>query len=231
MNRLAYLWKIAQERMGRRTAFDFYQVGFTFDSPPEQHRYETIINAVRELRGDHWGTALDAGCARGLFTKQIAHCCQSVLALDISRIACEMTAKECQPFENVRVRQADLQREEIGEQFNVVFALDMLAYVHGATLLSNVIDKLARAVNPEGLLVFSDTRNRTGTVSDTLWRRAIPSGADHHLLFLDRHPCLRRLRTETHESSDPTYEGYMPHLWAIFQKFDTMRSPEAATVL
>lgn len=212
-----FLSRIARERYARpEVLFDEYQEDYSHDAPLEQERYQLIIDELTRLRSQ-WGDALEIGCSKGLFTAKIATICNSVLACDISPLACKLTSNKCVDFPNVKVEHFDIQRERIVGEYDLVFVMDTLAYIHGRRGLTKVINKLVRVIRVGGMLVFSEVRF-TENIQKALWQHWIPEGADQHVLMLEKRGDLRLTYHNVHRTDGEAKSSYIDHLVAIFAK-------------
>jgi peptidoglycan/xylan/chitin deacetylase (PgdA/CDA1 family)/SAM-dependent methyltransferase len=212
-----YLSRIARERYSSpEPLFDDYQEDYSHDAAPEQERYQIIVDEVTRLRS-RWGDAIEIGCSKGLFTTKLASGCDSVLACDISPRACSLTAERCTKFPNVKVKRLDVQRDAIIGEYDLVFVMDTLAYVHGRRRLRRVISELTRAIRVGGMLVFSDVR-WPENIQKAWWQRWIPEGADQHVATLNKRSDLRLIYQQFHHTNGQPNSSYMDHLIAIFVK-------------
>jgi SAM-dependent methyltransferase len=213
----AYLSRIARERYGKAEAlFDDYQGDYSPAAGPEQERYRLILEAVAKLGGE-WGDAIEIGCSKGLFTAMLAELCRSVVATDISPRACGLTAERCANFPNVTVRQFDIQLGAAIGQYDMVFVMDILAYVHGRRRLELTIDKLAGLLRPNGFLIFSDVQ-WPPSIRNAWWQRWIPEGADRQFEFFSKRNDLRVVHRQSHQDRNIPDYSYMDHLIGIFRK-------------
>ena len=212
-----FLSRIARERYWRpEPLFDDYQEDYSHNVPAEQERYQLILGATKQLIG-RWGDAIEIGCSKGLFTIKLAERCSSVFASDISPRACAATAERCAAFPNVKVARLDIQRDSIIGEYDLVFVMDTLVYVHGRARVESAISRLVRAIRPGGLLVFSDVC-WSGNIENAWWQRWIPEGADHHISLISKRADMRLVSRHSHKhNNDPAY-SYMDHMIAIFTK-------------
>jgi 2-polyprenyl-3-methyl-5-hydroxy-6-metoxy-1,4-benzoquinol methylase len=214
-----HLWMIARELFTRdQRLFDSMQTAYFHWAPPEQQRYESILEEVTSQLGTPpWGDVLEVGCSLGSFTQDLARLCKSITSCDISEIACERTRQRCSTLTNVRVNRLDILREAIPGEYDLVFVMDVLEYVHGRTPLRRAIENVTQPIRPGGLLVFCDIRSPE-PVRCAWWQRWLPEGADRIIVEFAQRPDLRLIRTRFHGNSDPPFSGWIDHLSAIFEK-------------
>lgn len=216
-----HLLRILRERSwyDRRELMDnSHIVGeWNFNRPMEQERHRRTLElialhdpATKSVR------SLEIGCSEGQFTRQLAKHCTSVTACDISPIACERASKRCTDLTNVTIRQFDLQRDTIHDQYDWVFVMDIFWYLHGRDLVAKAVDKLSRAVKPGGFLIVSDCR-LPQHLRDWWWIRWFPEGADALIEFMNSCSDLRLVHRELHPADGRIVEGYMEHLIALFK--------------
>lgn len=189
-----------------------------FAEPVHQERNARIFAALarcyKEKREVH---ALEIGCSDGVFTGTLAPRCLSVVGCDISPVACTLAANRCADLPNVTVRQFDLHRDPIEDQYDWVFAMDVLYYVHGRDVLSRVVDKLAHALKQDGVLIVSDCR-LPEPLRGGWWMHWYPEGADAIIEFMSGRSDLRLLHREFHPDNEGSIPGYLDHIIAIFSR-------------
>jgi peptidoglycan/xylan/chitin deacetylase (PgdA/CDA1 family)/trans-aconitate methyltransferase len=225
-----FLSRVARERYaGHEALFDDYQEDYSHEAAPEQERYQIILDNVAGLCGSRWGNVLEIGCSKGSFTTRLAAVCDSIVACDISPRACNFTSDRCKDFANIKVRRLDIQRDTVMGQFDLVFVMDTLAYVHGRRRLAQTIRKLIQVIRPGGLLIFCEVC-WPESIRDAWWQRWLPEGADAHLAALTNYRELTLLYEQRHRKSNEPL--YMDHLIAIFSKNEdiTGRRPEKRMV-
>jgi 2-polyprenyl-3-methyl-5-hydroxy-6-metoxy-1,4-benzoquinol methylase len=172
---------------------------------------------TREVGNTAWGNVIEIGCAQGVFTEQLALKSRRLTACDISPLACERTAGRFVGNVNVFVQQHDITQDEIREQYDLVFALDLLEAIHGRRRIDKVIDKLAAAVRPGCLLIISSSR-LPEHMRKSRWARRLIEGADNHLAFIKARSDLRLIYQELYPEADLETLDYPQHTIAVFQK-------------
>jgi hypothetical protein len=112
----------------------------------------------------------------------------------------------------------DIENDDIDGQYDLLFFMDTLDYIHGRRRIASVCDKLIRIVGPGGYLVFCGCRLWDDCLRNAWWQHWLPEGADQHLAMLARHHGLQLVQQEFHGNIEPPDPDYEDHLSAIFQK-------------
>ncbi len=189
---------------------------WNFGSLANEERYERALRLVaRSMGTDYWGDVLEVGCASGLFTERLAERCQSLTANDISPVACARTAERLSKYTHLRVENCDLDFDPIAGCFDVVFAMDVLEFIHGRDRLDRVGRKLAGAVRSGGVLILSACRLPEG-LRRCWWSPIFPEGADNIVNYFSLRFGLRLVHKEIH--SVPEAPDYVEHIMAAFKK-------------
>jgi SAM-dependent methyltransferase len=190
---------------------------WNFGTGPDKDRWQRVLALVRGQLGERWGDVLEIGCAEGLVSAEIAVHAESFVAGDISPLARERAAERLRGEVHARVVPLDLQAATALGAYDLVFAMDVLEFVHGRRRLVRTIDRLAAAVRPGGLLVVSMCRYGPD-IRSAWWQRWVPEGADRVLPIIASHPAFAQLHAEPHPFDGQPVEGYLDHLIALFRK-------------
>ena len=67
-------------------------------SPYEQAKYDHTIHA---LAGRTYAHGFEVGCAKGVLTRKLAPCCDTLFAIDVSGVALKAARQRCTPFAHV----------------------------------------------------------------------------------------------------------------------------------
>lgn len=211
----------AREWLGDRPQlFDSLHLAKSWDvdSPVERRRYERILTMVRQGLGrEDLGEVFEVGCSEAAFTEAVAPGCRSVTTGDISFVALARARERCARFANVTVIRWDLCRDQVPGSFDVVFAMDVLDYIHGPVQRRRVMAKLARAVRPGGFLAISVCRLKT-RASEGLLGRVLLGGGLNLLDWIDGHHGLALVAREYFGAKEEEYPGYMEHALAVYSK-------------
>jgi SAM-dependent methyltransferase len=200
---------------------------WNFSLPVERERYDLVLRALREESdSDRWGRVLEIGCAEGLFTLELARHCESVTALDISPIACERAAERCRAHPNVQVLRRDLLKDDVAGEYDLIFAMDTLDYVHGRKRGATVIGKLVKALRAGGYLAFCDCR-LPEEMRHSWWARWLGEGADHHVETLSNSVDLQLVYKAIYPTEGRRISDYVEHAVALFKKLSSAQPAEA----
>lgn len=229
---LMYWWPIVRDgwREDAQTMNDrsHLQGDWDFESPAEQERHELTLSAVERHCPDTSGArVLELGCSDGVFTARLARSCGSVTACDISPVALELASRRCRPYDNVAFRKVDIARDAMPARYDIVFAMDVLEFVHGRARLRTVMRKLADAVRPQGLLAFCGCR-LPPELRRAWWQTWLPEGGDAAVRLMATDPTLSLVHSEVHPGPDVHLEGYyIDHVIAVFKKAEDGKRAEA----
>ncbi len=198
-----------------------------FESPGEQERHELMLSAVEKNYPDMSGAqVLELGCSDGVFSARLARSCASVTACDISPVALELASRRCRQYDNVAFRKLDVARDPLPSRYDIVFAMDILEFVHGRARLRAVIRKLAGAVRPKGFLAVSSCRLPL-ELRKAWWQPLLPEGGDAAVRLIAKDPTLNLVHQIIHPSPGVHFEGYFDHVIAVFRKVERGQRVEA----
>jgi len=219
-----YWWPIARHALCEdgETMNDLSHLrrDWDFESPAEQERHELILSAVKRQYPDLPGArVLELGCSDGVFSARLARRCGSVTACDISSVGLELAAKRCRSYNNMTFRKLDIARDVMPARYDIVFAMDVLEFIHGRRHLQRVVRRLGDAVYPQGLLVISDCR-LPPVLRKAWWQSRLPEGGDAIVRLTAADPTLRLLHSEFHPKLGVHFEGYAEHVVAMFRKVE-----------
>lgn len=189
-----------------------------FGSPLVRDRNRRLLAAVgRYVGSEPWGSALEIGCAEGIFTCELAPHCASVTATDISAIACENAARRCAAIGNVTVKQLNLLRDPIPGAYDLVFAMDVFDCLHGRSRIERVAAACAGALRPGGLLAFTGCRLPSPLRAYPV-PRWLREGADNLVAFLHGRFGLTLVHREIHPDDEQDRPDYPVHVIALFRR-------------
>ena len=119
-------------------------------------------NALAALLPDRqYRRALDLGCGLGLFTEHLAPRAADVIGIDISAVALGCAADRVSGFGNVCLRQGDIMALESEEDrsFDLIVIADTIYYLPPPIrdeTLKNLVDRVARLLAPDGVLLLAN---------------------------------------------------------------------------
>jgi 2-polyprenyl-3-methyl-5-hydroxy-6-metoxy-1,4-benzoquinol methylase len=176
-----------------------------------------LAAVATQIGKERWGDSLEIGCSEGVFTTELAQRCISVTGYDISPVAIARATERCAVYSNVRIGCLDATSSEILEQYDLVFAMDVLWLVVGRARQSSIAPKLVRALRSGGLLVFSDSR-MPKWIRHPFWSLFFPSGADEWAKLLENTPGLTVVHKESYPPDGQSIPGYWEKLFVLFRK-------------
>jgi 2-polyprenyl-3-methyl-5-hydroxy-6-metoxy-1,4-benzoquinol methylase len=144
----------------------------------ERHKYAATLAALSRPR---YREALEVGCSIGIFTGQLAHRCDRLLAIDGSAVALETARRTCASLDNVRFETRMVPNAFPAGAFDLIIFSEVLYYLQPADL-ERVADRCADALTPDGEVVLCHWLGETDYPL---------SGLQASTLFADR--MLRRL--------------------------------------
>ncbi len=190
-----------------------------FESPIEKQRHARILSALKEkIGGEHWGDALEVGCAEGSFTKELAKRCHSVTAWDLSPVACSRAKKRLAPCKNVFVEERDIAHDHIEAKFDLLFAMEVLSYFHGWNQIQKIVNKLCGALRPGGFLLVDEVK-LPAEFEGTWWSRWFGEGGTRKIAYISQIPGMNLIHQEIYDA--PTYQTII----VVFEK----RNAQAVT--
>lgn len=208
----------------RRRRFDrAHRKVWKFDTPANYERYAHVLQAAgRFLAPERWRHVLEVGCGTGEFAGLLASIAQHIDAVDISAEAVRRAAQALAGKSNVHVREFDIVKESLSQQFDVVFALDFMEAIHGPRRIRLIAGRLAHMVRPGGLLVLSGSR-LPEPMRQKRWTQRLLEGIDLQIEVFGALPGLRLVAAEPFTPSAGSAADYPEHLILVFRK----SSPEA----
>jgi 2-polyprenyl-3-methyl-5-hydroxy-6-metoxy-1,4-benzoquinol methylase len=138
--------------------YTFAENPFGFDRELEQFRFERAMQMILEAsNGNRFDRGLEVGCSEGMFTKLMAGCCTSVVALDLSSIAVERAKRRCGGLSNIVFGTWDARQDEVSGTYDLIVATGVLEYIYRPSTLKQACEKLVRALRPGGYLLLGNT--------------------------------------------------------------------------
>ncbi len=155
------------------TMFRAREDPWNYTSSYEQTKYEQTLAVIP----DGTGTALEIGCAEGHFTVQLAPRVKTLVACDIADTALERAAQRCTGLPHVRFVKFDLMHDPIPGTFDLIICSEMLYYLGSLKRLRVAAKKLARGLNPDGMLVMAHMNLLVDEPHETGFDWQLPFGA------------------------------------------------------
>jgi SAM-dependent methyltransferase len=145
-----------------------------------------LLDAGQRTR---FSNALELACAEGIFTAMLAPRCERVYAVDYSTVALARAAERLRDVPGVRFARLDIRHDPIDGKFDLVLAMGVLTYLVRPWEVRRACDKLINALEPGGLLLFSDTR-QSRVFETAWWGRLALRGGEQIRRMLSAHPKL-----------------------------------------
>ncbi len=92
----------------------------------EREKYAATLDALPPGR---YGRAFEIGCSIGVLTRQLAASCDTLLAVDIAKIAIEQAEARCDDQPWVQLAVVDVRREWPEGQFDLMLFSEVLYYL------------------------------------------------------------------------------------------------------
>jgi 2-polyprenyl-3-methyl-5-hydroxy-6-metoxy-1,4-benzoquinol methylase len=116
----------------------------------ERCKYTATLVA---LNGHETHAAFEVGCSIGIFTRQLARRCHSLLAVDVAERALEQARRNCKGLKRVRFERMEIPAQWPAEVFDLIVFSEVLYYLSP--------DEIRRAgarslvtLSPEGLILL-----------------------------------------------------------------------------
>jgi 2-polyprenyl-3-methyl-5-hydroxy-6-metoxy-1,4-benzoquinol methylase len=181
-------------RPSRAVRLDFDRIALALEASGADDSLEPYERALLRRLPAKVGAVLDVGCGDGALTRHVARRARSVLAVDISPAMIRVARERSAGHANIAYRVDDVATMELPEAaFDVVLSV---ATLHHLSPIDPVVDRLAAAVRPGGLLIVQDLVDRRGA-------RHLPANA---LAWIARR--LRGGRGARHDAVASLYERH-----------------------
>jgi SAM-dependent methyltransferase len=122
-------------------------------SPFEHARHAAMARLIGRDR--LFQSALEVGCAAGLFTAELAARCARLRVLDILPEALDRTRSRLGPRAEVAYTLADIADcPPFGETYDLIVATEVFYYLHEPASAARAVAHLADALRPGGFVLF-----------------------------------------------------------------------------
>lgn len=193
-----YLWLVSRQLVSDewRTSSFFDELfverpdPWSSDHPLEHERVAITLGMLDRASPAGYATALEVGCAEGIFTDIVASRCGRLLAVDYSPVALERARERAGANRNVEFARLDLRPDPIAGSFDLVMAMGVVTYLVRPWDVRRACEKLVGAVKPGGVLFFSDAR-QSRVFEGAWWGPMMLRGGEQIRRWLARHPHLQ----------------------------------------
>lgn len=138
---------------------------WNYSSPYELKKY---AHTLQMLPPETPKSALEIGCAEGIFTAMLAEKVERLTALDISDVALERCRKRCNKFTHINFLQHDISDGPPGGSYELIVCSEILYYLKDQNVLKNFATKITQALRDGGHILMThsnmvtDDRLHTG---------------------------------------------------------------------
>lgn len=154
-------------------------------------RHQREVEMLDRVRGGkRFDSALEIGCAEGVFTKILADRCDSLLATDFSEDALSRARRRCQGDEHVSFAQIDLRNDLLPGVFDLIVAIHVVEYIKNPLSLRRVRDKLVRGLRTGGYLLLGSCTGDNEFREGLWWSRYMLRGGLRINQSFATHPAL-----------------------------------------
>lgn len=182
-----------------RTVHDDYLHTFQRPDPwnysrqEERERFESALQLLDQVRGERrFATALEIGCAEGVFTEMLAPRCESLLAVDFIEQALDRARPRLLRNPHVTFQQADLDSMSLG-QFDLVTGMIVVDSTSPFEVRRRR-ERVIAQVKPGGYLLLNNHRI-SEFIEQTRWSAWLIQGGKRVNEFYAAHPELEVLGT------------------------------------
>jgi 2-polyprenyl-3-methyl-5-hydroxy-6-metoxy-1,4-benzoquinol methylase len=154
-------------------------------SESEKQRFAITLDLLDQSGRRHFPTAVEIGCAEGIFTSRLAPYCDELLGLDYSEVALVRARARFDRDPQVRFRQWDMRAERIDGKYDLVVAMGALTSLYRPTDVRRACNMVVNAVRPGGYLLFSDVR-QSRVFESAGWGPVILRGGEQIRRLLSR---------------------------------------------
>lgn len=155
----------------------------------EQERFAITMSMLDASHRAEFDSAVELGCAEGIFTERIAPLCRSLEALDFSEIALERARHRLARYPNVRFRRWDMRTEPLRGRHDLIVAMGVITSLYRPGDVRRMCDRIVDAIQTNGFLLFSDVR-QSRVFEDAWWGRFVLRGGEQIRRLLSRDPRL-----------------------------------------
>lgn len=149
----------SSERNRAAVEEDYEQLDpYGFARDLEQFRFRRAIEFLHLARPvGLFPSALEVGCAEGMFTRMLSERCEALRAVDLSTVAIERAKQRCSDRSNIEFAEWDVRRDPIDGSFDLIVATGVLEYILSPSILRDACNRLTAALKPGGFLLVGNT--------------------------------------------------------------------------
>lgn len=126
-------------------------------SPYERRKYAATLEA---LSGYNFRAAFEIGCSIGVFTRQLARRCHSLLAVDVVARALEQARQHCKGLDHVSIERMHIPSEWPAKEFDLIVFSEVLYYLSPDDI-SRCAARSVISLSRDGLILLVHWLGRT----------------------------------------------------------------------
>jgi 2-polyprenyl-3-methyl-5-hydroxy-6-metoxy-1,4-benzoquinol methylase len=174
-------------------------------SPSEAERFAVTFSVLDAAGVNRFDSAVELGCAEGIFTERIAPRCDHIDALDFSEVALERARKRLIGHSGITFRRWDMRHDPLVGSYDLVIAMGVLTSLYRPADVRRMAASVVKAIKPGGYLLYSD--HRQALMFETAWWGGLVlRGGEQIRRLLSKTPELETLRSA--ETSGHVYALY-----------------------
>ena len=176
-------------------------------SESERERFAITLSMLDASKTDRFPVAVELGCAEGIFTERLAHCCDTLEGLDFSDVALQRARIRLAAWPGVTFRRWDMRTDPLAGSHDLVVAMGVLTSLYRPGDVKRMRDVIIGAMKPSGFLLFSDVR-QSRVFEEAWWGRLLLRGGEQIRRLLARDPRLELIASADTKS----------HVFALYQR-------------
>jgi len=143
----------------------------------EQERFAISLSVLEASGIEQFDTAVELGCAEGIFTLRLAPLCRKLEALDFSEVALARARERLAGYSGVTFRRWDMRSEKLEGHYQLVVAMGVLTSLYRPGDVRRISAGVIDAIAPGGFLLFSDVR-QSPVFESAWWGRYVLRGGE-----------------------------------------------------
>lgn len=212
----AYYLSIALQQMATdqwRSPASFDEI---FESQPdpwestresEQERFATTLSVLEASGIERFDSAVELGCAEGIFTLRLAPLCKHLEGLDFSEVALARARERLAGYPGVTFRRWDMRNEPLTGTYQLVVAMGVLTSLYRPGDVRRIASNAIDAIQPGGFLLFSDVR-QSPVFESAWWGRYVLRGGEQ----------IRRLLSHDSRLESIAVADTRSHVFALYRR-------------
>ena len=166
----------------------------TTTSAAEAERFAVTFATLDAAGVERFSSAVELGCAEGIFSERIAPRCDELLALDFSEVALNRARARLAGHSGITFRRWDMRNESLSGTYDLVIAMGVLTSLYRPGDVRRISESVVHAMKPGGYLLFSDVRQST-VFETSWWGRYLLRGGEQIRRLLTANAELEKLRS------------------------------------